>query len=116
MTKEDLRTGDIVVTRCGTHYMYFENYSGYDRIFVGIFCSDYMSSYEINSNMENEYGVKARDIMKVYSPRDPYSFPRNEMSLYNEYDIVFQREKKKISMSDAVKRLSEIEDCEVEIV
>lgn len=68
MTKEDLKTGDIVITRGGTYYMYFENYAGHEKIFIGIFCSNYMSVHDFDSNMKNRYGCSINDIVKVYTP------------------------------------------------
>lgn len=117
MTKEDLKTGDIVMLRDGTFFMYFDNCAGFRDLFTGIFKEEYMSGCSIKENLENKYGHIDCDIVKVYRPKGPYCFPRSKEYVYEYYKVIFEEcKKKKISMSEAVKRLSEIEGCEVEIV
>lgn len=116
MTKEDLKTGDIVMLRDESFLMYFDNYAGFQGLFIGIFKEEYMHNDCLCENMKNKNGLVDYDIVRIYRPKGPYAFPRSKESIFENYKIVFDKKKKKISMSDAIKRLSEIEGCEVEIV
>lgn len=115
-TKNDLKTGDVVVTRDGLYFIYFDYYAGWDEVFSGIFFENYMDSSPLGTDMKNMYNLRGCDIVKVYRAPDPWIFPRSKEQIEKDYKIVFEESKKKISMSEAVKRLSEIEGCEVEIV
>ena len=116
MTKKDLKTGDIVMLRDGTFFMYFENCAGFEDLFAGIFKEEYMDGNSIGENLKNKNGYADYDIVKVCRPKGPYCFPRSKEYICKYYKVVFEERKKKFSMSEAIKRLSEIEGCEVEIV
>lgn len=112
-TKNDLQTGDVVVTRDGSYMMYFEEYAGYEGVFVGIFREEYMDSSPFDDRVVS---VSSCDVVKVYRPFNPWDFPRSKERIDYYYEVMFEEVKKKITMDEAVKRLSEIEGCEVEIV
>lgn len=115
-TKSDLETGDVVVCRDGIYMMYFEEYAGRNKVFSGIFIEEFMLFESLSCNMKNANDVPDCDIVKVYRAPDPWIFPRSKEQIEEDYKIMFEESKKKISMSEAIKRLSEIEGCEVEIV
>lgn len=115
-TKNDLQTGDVIVTRDGTYMMYFAEYAGYEGMFVGIFREEYMDSSPFDDSMKNLCSVSSCDVVKVYRPFNPWIFPRSKVQIDDDYEVMFEEVKKKITMDEAVKRLSEIEGCEVEIV
>lgn len=93
MTKEDLKTGDVLFTRCGDCMIYFEEYIGRKGVLCGVFgeFSRDISKFDnkFRYKLGHKIGTDRHDITEIYRPESISNFPRDKIYIKRNYYCIY---------------------------